>query len=93
MEIDISAAAIGFLLLTLIVLFVCSFVRKWNTLFKIYFGFAILLSTLPIPVIPATDSGRSRPPVPEEVGRLFRLKPATDSGGSRPPIGAKRRWC
>ena len=45
MEIDISAAAIGLLLLTLIVLFVCSFVRKWNTLFKIYFGFAILLSS------------------------------------------------
>jgi hypothetical protein len=40
---DISAAAIGLLLLTLIVLFVCSFVGKWKTLFKLYFGFAILL--------------------------------------------------
>jgi len=46
-----------------------------------------------IPVIPATHSGRSRPPVPAEVGRLFRRKPATDSGAKRPPIGAKRRWC
>jgi hypothetical protein len=41
---------------------------------------------LPIPVIPATHSGRSRPPVPEEAGHLFRRKSATCSGRSRPPI-------
>ena len=34
--------------------------------------------SMPIPAIPATDSGGSRPPVPTEVGHLNRSKAATD---------------
>jgi len=36
-----------------------------------------LNALVPIPVIPATDSGRSRPPVPTEVGHPNRSKAAT----------------
>jgi hypothetical protein len=35
------------------------------------------ISILPIPVIPATDSGGSRPPVPLEAGQLIRSKAAS----------------
>jgi len=35
--------------------------------------------------IPATDSGRFRPPIPIHSGRAFRLIPATHSGAFRPP--------
>jgi len=35
---------------------------------------------------PATDSGRSRPPIPIDSGHRFRSKPATDSGAFRPPL-------
>ncbi len=38
---------------------------------------------LPIPVIPATQSGAFRPPVPIHSGRLFRRIPATPRGGRR----------
>jgi hypothetical protein len=36
-----------------------------------------ILQQLHIPAIPATDSGRSRPAVPAEVGHLNRSKAAT----------------
>jgi len=44
------------------------------------------MGKLPIPVISATDSGGSRPPVPGEAGHLFRRKSATNSGRFRPLI-------
>ena len=37
-------------------------------------------------LIPAADSGRSRPPIPIDSGRRFRGKPATHSGAFRPPL-------
>jgi hypothetical protein len=40
---DISAAAIGFLFFTSIIIFVYSIVGKWKMIFKIYFGFAAVM--------------------------------------------------
>jgi hypothetical protein len=37
-------------------------------------------------MIPAGDSGGSRPPIPIDSGHRFRTKPATHSGAFRPPL-------
>ncbi len=44
---------------------------------------------LGIPVIPTTDSGTNRPPVPEDSVHGFRIKPSSCSGGFRPAVPEK----
>ena len=43
--VEIIAAVIGLLLLTSVVLFVYSFIGKWNMALKVYFGLAVFLFT------------------------------------------------
>ncbi len=66
-----------------------------NTIHRIFFNSKTeqhikkIIAILRNPVKSATHSGRFRPPVPEEVGRLFRLIPATHSDPCRPLFRSK----
>ncbi len=42
-----------------------------------------------IPLIPTTDSGTNRPPVPEDSVHAFRIKSSTCSAGLRPAVPQK----